>query len=474
MKKIILNAILFALYIGAAHAQQKITIEGTYSSLKKSDTVLVQIYNHPELPPIVHLIECQNIVLANNKLKFSYIPKTTITHIEVLPKDGSLPSLSLYLEKGKSSSFSEQKGKYEFIRENAKQYNIVHHLQELSAISNNFEGQFKTENLEKILTKIDSSIFRALNFLSENRSAFNISLYNLLKSNAFYGIQSQKDNLLMKKAGRQPDSAILILKKIYQEHQIIPEISRKIQTDKLQNEFTGSNFPLYVYGKYRLDSCFFALKPFSDAKYLDYVNQKYSGKLLVPLSVYALVYQKSKSKDNLKPYINRLIPLAEDPFYKDFLNGLNRVYYEANILNYSLTDQNNRKINLNDFLGKTIVFDFWYTGCGNCRELAPILSKIEEDYKDNKEVVFLSISIDKVKQRWLNSVSTHQYGSTLSTNLYTSGNGNADPIIKELNIQGFPTMFIIDKRGHLTPNFNDLRDDNGQDFINKLERVLKQ
>ncbi|WPU99078.1 TlpA disulfide reductase family protein [Mucilaginibacter sp. cycad4] len=475
MKNIILYVILSFLFSNTANAQmQSIKIDGIFNSLKKNDTVSIKINKHPELPPSPHLYEVFNVALVNNKLQFSFTTKAAISLIEIFPKSASLPGLGIYLEKGKSLGFVENNGKYNFYGKNANQYSKEQNLRELSqSFTHILKKRLNTGNLDKYLTAVDSSIIKSLDFLSKNKSVFSKDLYDLWESNIVYGVQGQKNAILLKKASTLPPDSIVAFRKIYEKHEIRVELFPKVQSDSPEMQFRSTAFPFYVYNKYSIDSCFFTQKPFSESKYLDYINQKYSGKLAVRLSLYLLVYQESKSKDNLESYIKRLISVTKDPFYRSFLINLKRVYYDANVISYVLTDQNGKKVNLNSYLGKVIVFDFWYTGCGNCARMAPILARIEENYKNNKDVVFLSIAIDKLKKRWLESVASHRYSSPLSTNFYTSGKGSADPMIQELNIQSFPTMFIIDKRGHLTPNFNDLRVDNGEDFINKLTRVLK-
>lgn len=70
----------------------------------------------------------------------------------------------------------------------------------------------------------------------------------------------------------------------------------------------------------------------------------------------------------------------------------------------ALEDRNGKKVNLDSYKGKVLVVDFWASWCGPCRAEIPKLKKIYEDYKDNENVEFLSISIDGDNAAWLKAL----------------------------------------------------------------------
>lgn len=70
----------------------------------------------------------------------------------------------------------------------------------------------------------------------------------------------------------------------------------------------------------------------------------------------------------------------------------------------TLENLKGKKVTLDSYKGKVLVIDFWASWCGPCRAEIPKLKAIYEDFKDNRNVEFLSISIDSDKDAWLTAV----------------------------------------------------------------------
>jgi len=111
---------------------------------------------------------------------------------------------------------------------------------------------------------------------------------------------------------------------------------------------------------------------------------------------------------------------------------------------------NGKDVNLATYKGKVVVLDFWFTGCLNCMQFySSSLSKAEKQFANNKDVVFISVCIDKDKDKWLASIEKGKYTSKRSINVYTCGFGDQDEIIKQYNISSYPQPIIIDKKGKI-------------------------
>ena len=102
-----------------------------------------------------------------------------------------------------------------------------------------------------------------------------------------------------------------------------------------------------------------------------------------------------------------------------------------------------QKIKLSDLFGKVLYIDLWATWCGPCCKEIPFMEKLVEKMKDNKDVVFVSISSDTDKQAWLDKIAKDkpewpQYIFTPESN---------QEFFESLNITGIPRFMILNSDG---------------------------
>jgi thiol-disulfide isomerase/thioredoxin len=128
-----------------------------------------------------------------------------------------------------------------------------------------------------------------------------------------------------------------------------------------------------------------------------------------------------------------------------------------------MVDEKGKVHRLSDYRGKTVLLDFWYTGCGNCIKVQPYLRKIEAKMR-KRPVVFLSVNVDKSRVQWLKSVASGEYTTSDVVNLYTSGQQLKHPICRFFAIDSYPTLILIDPKGRLIRNPEDPRKDEGKDL----------
>jgi thiol-disulfide isomerase/thioredoxin len=111
--------------------------------------------------------------------------------------------------------------------------------------------------------------------------------------------------------------------------------------------------------------------------------------------------------------------------------------------NFTLPDTTGRMVSMKNFEGKVIFIDVWATWCGPCKEQIPYYKEMQEEYKDRKDLVFVSISIDKIadREKWLKMIRKESLGGVqLLDNL---GRAFAHP----LEITAIPRFLLIDKQG---------------------------
>ncbi|MEG1948937.1 MAG: TlpA disulfide reductase family protein [Odoribacter sp.] len=107
----------------------------------------------------------------------------------------------------------------------------------------------------------------------------------------------------------------------------------------------------------------------------------------------------------------------------------------------TIEDRNGKLYKLSDFQGKYLYIDLWASWCVPCCAEIPHLQELEKQIT-NKQVEFISISIDKNKNEWTNRMDKlqmkgHQFIAT------------GDELTSMLNIQGIPHFLIYDKDGKL-------------------------
>lgn len=120
---------------------------------------------------------------------------------------------------------------------------------------------------------------------------------------------------------------------------------------------------------------------------------------------------------------------------------------------YELTDINGQKVKLSQFDDKIILIDFWFTGCGYCKQYYErVLSRIKKDF-EGTNIAFLSISIDRNSNDWKASVASGEYTDESAHNFYTSGLGSDHPIAQENGINGGPYVVLLNK-GRILSQYN--------------------
>ena len=100
-----------------------------------------------------------------------------------------------------------------------------------------------------------------------------------------------------------------------------------------------------------------------------------------------------------------------------------------------------------DIKGKVVVINFWFINCAPCVEEMPELNKLVKEYENNKDVLFLALTLDE-KGPMLNKF--------LETNVfnYNIVPDSKDYIMKKLQVPTFPTHIVLDKNSNVVFTFS--------------------
>jgi thiol-disulfide isomerase/thioredoxin len=97
---------------------------------------------------------------------------------------------------------------------------------------------------------------------------------------------------------------------------------------------------------------------------------------------------------------------------------------------------------LEDMRGKYVYIDVWATWCGPCKTEIPYLKKLEEEMHD-RNIVFVSVSVDDSREDWENMVRDKELGGI---QLFGGAGWNSS-ITEDYNIRGIPRFILIDRDG---------------------------
>ena len=113
--------------------------------------------------------------------------------------------------------------------------------------------------------------------------------------------------------------------------------------------------------------------------------------------------------------------------------------------NFNYPDREGKEHALSDYKGKVVLVDVWATWCAPCKMEIPHLEKLIEHYHDNKDMVFISVSIDKQKDRWTKFLDKKQMKGIQLISVEATNS----QIMTDYEITGVPRFMLFDKEGKI-------------------------
>ncbi len=153
-----------------------------------------------------------------------------------------------------------------------------------------------------------------------------------------------------------------------------------------------------------------------------------------------------------------------------FLFGINGFSQENSIKageqcpDFSYSDIDSNIVSLKDFAGKFVYIDVWATWCGPCKKEIPVLKELEKKMH-NKNIVFVSLSVDKNRDQWLSFVKQN---SMAGIQLH---NGGDRSLSDAFDIKYIPRFILIGPDGKIVNNAA-LRPSSGEELVTYLNEQL--
>ena len=112
---------------------------------------------------------------------------------------------------------------------------------------------------------------------------------------------------------------------------------------------------------------------------------------------------------------------------------------------FAAWDMAGKKFKLADFRGKYVLLDFWATWCGPCVGEMPYLKQAHEKFKDRKDFVIISLSLDKT----INEPREFLKKNELPWVQGYLGDWSETKVPGQYGVEGIPALFLISPEGKI-------------------------
>lgn len=124
---------------------------------------------------------------------------------------------------------------------------------------------------------------------------------------------------------------------------------------------------------------------------------------------------------------------------EDYLFPVKIVRIGDTLPDYEYIDRTGRACHLSEFLGKTVLLDFWSLSCGPCIKSMPILQELQEKTGDRLEIVSISLDKDRI---WKRGHEEHP----VSWTDWRDPSGYSGSI-RSFKARGIPTFVLVSPQG---------------------------
>lgn len=147
---------------------------------------------------------------------------------------------------------------------------------------------------------------------------------------------------------------------------------------------------------------------------------------------------------------------------KDSQNTLAKASYTG----FMLKNEDGTVVNSTDLQNKVVFINFWASWCPPCRAEFPSVQKLYEQYKNNPDMVFLTVNLDD--NAALGKSYLKEKGFTVPF-LVPAGN-----IPAVLYNGSLPTTIILDKKGEIRLHHTGVADYGKQSFYRQIDQLLDE
>lgn len=184
---------------------------------------------------------------------------------------------------------------------------------------------------------------------------------------------------------------------------------------------------------------------------LKVVKEKFTGQRVKNFLTFTVFqdHLKYQSVNNLKALMEEFNKSNTNAMYKQIVNAEYNKWVHLDkgmpAPNFVYNDINGKEVALSDLKGKYVYVDIWATWCGPCKKEIPHLEALQEEYKNNSKIAFVSVSIDKNVDAWEKMVKNK---NMQGIQLIADKAGNSQ-ISKDYQVSGIPRFILVDDEGKI-------------------------
>ena len=220
--------------------------------------------------------------------------------------------------------------------------------------------------------------------------------------------------------------------------------------------------------KINLMLCYEALKIYTGAKKEQYIVNHYPEQLMIEVGF----------TPEVEKMLDEYYAEPEYPEYKKWMKEQELKIREKKISykapDFSLMDKKGKSFSKENIKGKFAVLNFWVTGSAACEQMATAIKKVQDNFRNDTNVVFLNICVDKNKELWLGSVTQEKFTAGNGVHLYTGGEGEDHRMIRQYAVNSYPTLWVMHPEGKIirTNPKLDPSKDNGKALTELIQKYL--
>lgn len=147
---------------------------------------------------------------------------------------------------------------------------------------------------------------------------------------------------------------------------------------------------------------------------------------------------------------------------KEIQNNSTKVSYAG----FMLKNEDGKIIDTSALQDKVVFINFWASWCPPCRAEFPSVQKLYDQYKNNPDMVFLTVNLDDNVA--LGKSYLKEKGFTVPF-LVPAG-----PIPAVLYSGSLPTTIVLDRKGEIRLHHKGLADYSKNSFYKQIDELLKQ